>query len=737
MSYQVLARKWRPKSFQEMVGQEHVLKALIHALEHKRLHHAYLFTGTRGVGKTTIGRILAKCLNCETGIVATPCGECSVCREVNEGRFVDLIEIDAASRTKVEDMRELLDNVQYSPTRGRFKVYLIDEVHMLSTSSFNALLKTLEEPPEHVKFLLATTDPQKLPVTILSRCLQFNLKNMAPERIVSHLAYVLGQEHIPFEENALWLLARSADGSMRDALSLTDQSIAYGDGQIQEDQVSEMLGTVGHKQILALVEAIGSIDAVVVLQTINKIAEFSPDYENVLAQLISVFHRLAIEQAVPGATDNTLGDQREIVDLAQRFTAEDVQLFYQFALIGRKDLAITPDRKAGFEMALLRMIAFRPNVKSAEDLKPMQAIAPAKTVAEPVVPTKQASTTAAPTMIPAAMPTPAVMPTGTPTPAATTTRTAAPPVQAPREGSPSAPPVQAPTAPPWDTAASSKQAVDEPVSSPSKAKPVTPELSGPPPGHPAFESDYPDYANIPDDDDDSDEPRAAYNGKTSSNAQKKTAETLGKASVVPQVSVAEPAEASSSAQAVAPARPEQRQTPIEKPVFEHEEIKPPASIIVGSVPIDGDRDGDRDGDSAQSALVDTRSVGSLDNDFDWLAEIDALGLSGMTLNIASNCSFELNGQQALLSVDEGNFRLLTDQHRQRIIDALRLRLGADVQVGFVSQVPLTQTPSQKKAIDKEERLQLAVETIQNDTNVMKMMQMFDASIIVKTIEPIG
>jgi len=365
MSYQVLARKWRPQSFKEMVGQEHVLKALIHSLDQKRLHHAYLFTGTRGVGKTTIGRILAKCLNCEASITSVPCGQCDTCREITEGRFVDLIEIDAASRTKVEDMRELLDNVQYAPTRGRFKVYLIDEVHMLSSSSFNALLKTLEEPPEHVKFLFATTDPQKLPVTILSRCLQFNLKNMPPEKIVNHLKHVLTQEQISFEDSALWLLARSADGSMRDALSLTDQAIAYGHNNLTEREVSAMLGSIDQKQVYRIIEAVANLDARQVLAEVTSLAEFSPDYSSVLANIISVLHRVAIEQAVPESTDNSMGDQQQIVELARALSAEDVQLFYQVALVGRSDLPISPDQRAGLEMVLLRMLAFQPNVGAA------------------------------------------------------------------------------------------------------------------------------------------------------------------------------------------------------------------------------------------------------------------------------------------------------------------------------------------------------------------------------------
>lgn len=360
MSYQVLARKWRPQTFEDMVGQEHVLQALVHALEHQRLHHAYLFTGTRGVGKTTIGRLLARCLNCETGITAKPCGECSSCVELQEGRFVDLIEIDAASRTGVDDMRELTDNVQYAPTRGRFKVYLIDEVHMLTNQSFNAFLKTLEEPPEHVKFLLATTDPQKLPVTVLSRCLQFNLKRMTPEHIAGHLRYVLGEEQIPFDEPALWLLARAADGSMRDALSLTDQAIAFGNQKLSASDVSSMLGTIDQRDIEQLVNALVHNDGPALLSEIRRISDFAPDYGAILADLLSLFHRVTMEQVVPGSADNALGHAEQVQTLARQLSAEDAQLFYQAALMGRKDLTVTPDARMGFEMTLLRMLAFRP-----------------------------------------------------------------------------------------------------------------------------------------------------------------------------------------------------------------------------------------------------------------------------------------------------------------------------------------------------------------------------------------
>ena len=377
MSYQVLARKWRPKSFREMVGQEHVLQALINALDHDRLHHAYLFTGTRGVGKTTIARIFAKCLNCEQGVSSEPCGECSSCQEIAEGRSVDLLEVDAASRTKVEDTRELLENVQYAPTRSRYKIYLIDEVHMLSNSSFNALLKTLEEPPPHVKFLLATTDPQKLLPTVLSRCLQFNLKNMPPEQIVGHLRTVLEQEMVGFEEPALYLLARAAAGSMRDALSLADQAIAYGSGKLSEVEVRAMLGTVDLAFVYEILEGVVAGEPQRLLDVVERLSEHAPDYEGSVDELISLLHRVTVAQLVPEAVDNSWGDAERVAALAGSMSAEDAQLFYQIALHGKRDMAYVPDPRGGLEMTLLRMIAFRPAAVidenlTAEDIEPVK-----------------------------------------------------------------------------------------------------------------------------------------------------------------------------------------------------------------------------------------------------------------------------------------------------------------------------------------------------------------------------
>ncbi|HKQ15264.1 MAG TPA: DNA polymerase III subunit gamma/tau [Steroidobacteraceae bacterium] len=388
MSYLALARKWRPRNFSELAGQEHVMRALVNALETGRVHHAFLFTGTRGVGKTTIARILAKSLNCETGVTPTPCGKCSACREIDEGRFVDLMEVDAASRTKVDDTRELLDNVQYSPARGRYKVYLIDEVHMLSTHSFNALLKTLEEPPPHVKFLLATTDPQKLPVTVLSRCLQFNLKRFPPGLIYKRLTEIAQAEKLEFEPDALRLVARAAEGSMRDALSLLDQVIAFGGTKLTAADTRMMLGTLDRTQVFEIVEALVARDAKKVLACVAALDERAPDYREVLADLAALLQKLALLQAVPDLQLDEAEDIDTYKRLASALSPEDAQLFYQIAIVGRRDLELAPDVRGGFEMVLLRMLAFgmtegAPAQVSNVQTAPVKAIAAASPSASP------------------------------------------------------------------------------------------------------------------------------------------------------------------------------------------------------------------------------------------------------------------------------------------------------------------------------------------------------------------
>ena len=366
MSYTALARKWRPKSFAEMSGQEHVLTALSNALDAGRVHHAFLFTGTRGVGKTTVARIFAKCLNCELGVRSVPCGECGSCREIDAGRFLDLIEVDAASRTKVDDTRELLENVQYAPTRGRYKVYLIDEVHMLTTQSFNALLKTLEEPPPHVKFLLATTDPQKLPATVLSRCLQFNLRRLTPSLIQARLAFVLAAEGISAEPAALRLLALAADGSLRDGLSLLDHLLAFGNGVAREADALTMLGAVDRSQVMRIAQLLAAQDAAGLVAHAQHMEQWSPDHAQLLDGLISLLAQVAVLQVVPGAvTDEDLYEPAQLQDLAGRFSAADVQLYYQIGLLGRRDLPLVAEASTGFMMTLLRMLAFRPQGAAA------------------------------------------------------------------------------------------------------------------------------------------------------------------------------------------------------------------------------------------------------------------------------------------------------------------------------------------------------------------------------------
>ncbi len=360
MSYQVLARKWRPRSFASLVGQEHVVRALTHALSAGRLHHAYLFTGTRGVGKTTLARILAKALNCESGVSATPCGQCASCQEIDSGRFVDLLEVDAATNTRVDEMRQLLENAIYAPTRGRFKVYVIDEVHMLSTSAFNAMLKTLEEPPEHVKFILATTDPQKIPVTVLSRCLQFNLKQMTPALIAAHLKHILDIEGIAAESGALHLLARSASGSMRDALSLLDQAIAHGAGQVEEALVRTMLGAIDLDHLFSIIDALLADDAVAALRVADEMAARSLSFDTALQELAGLLTHLQIAQLAPQALADEHPERQRLLDIAARIDPEFVQLAYQIAVHGRQELALAPDEHAGFVMTLLRLHAFRP-----------------------------------------------------------------------------------------------------------------------------------------------------------------------------------------------------------------------------------------------------------------------------------------------------------------------------------------------------------------------------------------
>ncbi|RRJ84546.1 DNA polymerase III subunit gamma/tau [Aestuariirhabdus litorea] len=673
MSYQVLARKWRPRVFREMVGQTHVLQALINALDHDRLHHAYLFTGTRGVGKTTIARILAKCLNCESGVSSEPCGQCGSCREIEEGRFVDLIEVDAASRTKVEDTRELLDNVQYAPTRGRYKVYLIDEVHMLSAHSFNALLKTLEEPPPHVKFLLATTDPQKLPITILSRCLQFNLKNMSPERVVGHLRHVLEQEVIPFEEPALWQLGRAADGSMRDALSLTDQAIAYGAGRVTEQEVSAMLGTIDQSQVYQIIEALVDGSVANTLSSVNRLAEFSPDFSRLLADMLSVMHRMALAQALPDAVDNSQGDRERVMELASRVTAEDLHLFYQVALIGRKDLPLAPDPKAGFEMVLLRMLAFKP------DGTPEPATEPLLDAGEG----QGAGSGSAGGDIGTLEPQPAAGADGE----AARGAVAAPP---PEAGAGGAMPSGAGEAP-----------------APVKKPLATAEVSLTPAAHPVPSAPIADSV----DESDADQLEDAY--ATEQAYQQYMAATEQNAS---------PGESASAVagggEAMAPPWDDLPDTePATEPT-------PEAAVVL---PVEA---------SVQPQTV-VKVPAERFTAADWAEGFKAFGLSGVTLSIATHLEFVgIDGKRVTMRIAPGHATLLNSTHEGRIQQALQDYFALELELTIDQSPTQAETPAQYIQRHAEERLARAQNLIAQDPNVKAILEQFSATILDDSIQPV-
>ncbi|ARU57392.1 DNA polymerase III subunits gamma and tau [Oleiphilus messinensis] len=704
MSYQVLARKWRPKSFAELVGQEHVLKALVHALDSGRLHHAYLFTGTRGVGKTTIGRILAKCLNCEQGVVSAPCGVCSACQEISEGRFVDLIEIDAASRTKVEDMREILDNVQYSPTRGRFKVYLIDEVHMLSQSSFNALLKTLEEPPEHVKFLLATTDPQKLPVTILSRCLQFNLKNMPADKIVSHLQRILNEEQIEGEDNALWMLARAAEGSMRDALSLTDQAIAYCKGLVKEKEVSEMLGTVDQRQVYRLVNYLAGNQPRELLAEVEGLSEYSPDYRNVLEQIISIMHRTTIEQVAPGAIDNARGDQDAVRELASSLSPEDVQLFYQIALVGRQDLALAPDPRAGFEMVLLRMLAFRPNAQHAAEVAAPDS-GPVDVDQEPEQ-KKNSENGILDHSSAVEAQSPEISALREPVSEAPQAVKVAPPSSSVADDS----------LPPW----------------------VTESVPDADPGTAGLQQDNrAQVSSVPKHGIESDEVSSDVRSNSVMSGASRQPNHEDQSNLRQS-----PPEVASDRVAAEPVIPHQDP---DRVVAQPTEIAQPRESAGHHIAESPKRD--QSGSDASlpppelnQPAANTQVKEALEpiplSEFDWVGDFESLGLTGMTMNIAAHCDWASDGSLVTMRIDVGHHRMLTEVHRKRIVDAVQARLAEPVRIEFLAEQPVSETPMQRRERNRAERLALAVQSIENDQNVQQFIALFDARIMEKTVEPI-
>lgn len=687
MSYQVLARKWRPRSFNEMVGQTHVLKALINALDSQRLHHAYLFTGTRGVGKTTIARIIAKCLNCETGISSTPCGVCSICREIDEGRFVDLIEVDAASRTKVEDTRELLDNVQYSPSRGRFKVYLIDEVHMLSTSSFNALLKTLEEPPPHVKFLLATTDPQKLPVTVLSRCLQFSLKNMPPERVVDHLTHVLTAEQIPFENDALWLLGRAADGSMRDAMSLTDQAIAFGEGKVLAADVRAMLGTLDHGQVYGVLHALLEGDARSLIEAVRHLAEQGPDWSGVLAELLNVLHRVAIAQALPEAVDNGQGDRERVLELARVLPSEDVQFYYQMGLIGRRDLPLSPDPRSGFEMVLLRMLAFRPADTHDAPRVALKPLGISQATADPATNPVAA----------AAMPAPVNV---VPTPVAPVTVVATP-------------------LPPAAAAAAPVQVMDSPEPEPEpEPDPVAvepaPELCVEAAAAPVVEPEV-TVSDLP-----WEEPQA-----TPAMVVEPVAELVAPAPVV----LAEPEPEPERAAAVSAASAAEADDD-EPPLGDYDYVEMDAESF--EYDFDAVEPEPMVEPQVRPAAQPATGLAA-----DWLELFPKLGLSGMTGSIGANCTLiSVEGDSWLLHLDPAHSALFNPTQQRRLNDALNQFHGRELKVQIELRKPEQETPAQAAARKRANRQREAEASIHQDPVIQQMIQQFAAVIRADSIEPL-
>jgi DNA polymerase-3 subunit gamma/tau len=661
MSYQVLARKWRPQFFKDMVGQEHVMRALINALDNQRLHHAYLFTGTRGVGKTTIARILAKCLNCEKGISSEPCGTCSSCIEISEGRFVDLIEVDAASRTKVEDTREILDNVQYAPTRGRFKVYLIDEVHMLSNSSFNALLKTLEEPPSHVKFLLATTDPQKLPATILSRCLQFSLKNMTPERIVGYLQHILALEKIPAEDPGLWLLGRAAEGSMRDALSLTDQAISFGDGEIKELEVATMLGTVDRGRVFQLAIALAEANAADVMALIAQMAEHAVDFNNLLADLIGLIHRIAIAQAVPDAVDNSQGDKEQVMALAQAMSPSMVQLLYQVALTGKRDLPIAPDPRAGMEMTMLRMLNFAPIGRQAEAGSPPSGIGAPPAKKPDLAHLKRQIVNS---------------------------------VAQGSQGNADAPEIENPIVQPAVIEPAViepdviEPAVIEPVAEVSANQPVVAVQADEPP----FDMDMPSY-----------QPGSSTDQAPEAEKQSQPVEPepvvqapVVQAAITPEPVAAEPAPVSPEPQVV-------------EPIVQSEDVEP---------------------------VVEKQEIMDL-SPASWALVFDHLPVEGMLRNLVANsCLIQMDGNQLLFHGDSGHMRLFSASHQQRFNEILNEALGKQYTLQVIDGPLLHETPAQRAQRLMAEKQKAAVESIENDPNVMAIRQAFDAMVIMESITPL-
>ena len=690
MSYQVLARKWRPQAFADVVGQEHVLTALANGLSLGRIHHAYLFSGTRGVGKTSIARLLAKGLNCETGITSTPCGQCDNCREIEQGRFVDLIEIDAASRTKVEDTRDLLDNVQYAPARGRFKVYLIDEVHMLSRHSFNALLKTLEEPPSHVKFLLATTDPQKLPVTILSRCLQFHLKALDVEQIQQQLVHILQQEQIAAEPRALHLLARAADGSMRDALSLTDQAIAMGQGSVTRETVAQMLGTLDDEQPLALIEALVEGQGEQVMALLNQAASRGVEWEALLVEMLRLLHRVAMVQLLPASLgEDDVNQAQRLRDLARVLPPADVQLYYQTLLMGRKDLPLAPDRRLGVEMTLLRALAFYPQA----------------TIAEPV---------ARPSLIPQAAPQASAASAGVAAPASSAQ------VTAPASSA--------------NTAVSATPAASAPGPAATSSAPRTASAAQPQMAPPPMADDYADMQPAPEHMSDS----------TSQLLQARTQllrQGAGKAKKSePAARPARPANPALERLASVTERVQQRasepavKTPAKPEAYRW---KAQQTVEVKAEPIATPK-------ALRSALehektpeLALRLAEEAQQRDAWAAEIAALTLPKLVQQVALNAWKEVGENAVTLHLRSSQRHLNSASAKQALTEALSQAAGQTVELTIVEDDnPAVLTPLEWRQAIYEEKLVQARQSIESDTHIQTLRRFFDADLDEESIRPV-
>ncbi|EOB3573211.1 DNA polymerase III subunit gamma/tau [Vibrio vulnificus] len=725
MSYLALARKWRPRQFKEVVGQGHVLTALENALEHNRLHHAYLFSGTRGVGKTSIGRLFAKALNCETGITSAPCGQCDTCREIEEGRFVDLLEIDAASRTKVEDTRELLDNVQYKPARGRFKVYLIDEVHMLSRHSFNALLKTLEEPPEYVKFLLATTDPQKLPVTILSRCLQFHLKPITVDAIHQQLDFILAKEGVTAQARALGMIAHAADGSMRDALSLTDQAIALGNGQIETDLVSHMLGTIDTDQAIHLLEAISSKQPQVAMDKIQQLAQNGAEWDGLLQQLATQLHRIAMYQLLPSSLDKAQPDAEKIELLSRALSPQDVQLFYQIALKGREDLSLAPNGRIGMEMIVLRMMAFRPADMSQANIISAQganiASAPATQSAAPQAHTAAAMSaqSSSERVTPAERPQAVSHAPSRPASSMNAPSSVAPqPVQTEMPPQYDAPPMDYADYPPMDdmppmgygyedAAASQQEPQPAPQQIPESTSPASGGLTG-------LRHQL----------------RSQRQGLAQNGGSKKSkAASAEKESVLDRVAQKQATAAQvSPRQSLAPSEPEVKED-------EPYQWRPSQPVVQSKSKELTPTEIKRALEHEKTPEMAEKLVAESLEQSEWAKLITQLETAKLVEQLALNSAFNKDGSTIALTLRSHQQHLNTDKAQKELLSALNETLGEtchlSVEVGDQGETPL-----ELRERLYQQKLQQAFDSLENDSNVQFILRRFSAELDRDSVRPV-